>query len=493
MAEQQEHWNSKLGFILATIGSAVGIGNIWRFSSVVGQNGGGAYIIPFLLAMFVFAVPLMILELAIGRRMQGNIITAFGDVREKFKIFGWFICIIVFLILSYYLVISGWTLYYVVSSVTTTKTSFSQFTNSYEPILYFVLTALITGLVVSFGVKKGIERISKYLIPFSIILLIALTLFATTLSGFGEGLSFFFTPDFSVLSDPLIWSAAFGQAFFSLSVGFGTLITYGSYLDKNINIPRSSLIVAFSDLLVAILAGLIIFPIVFTFGLQPTMGSELAFSTLPHAFGMIAYGQVLAVAFFLLLFFAALTSAISMLEVNVAAVMNATRFSRRKTSIILTGILIFVGLPAALSYTSMNLGIGTVKILDFMDETLGTYGLPITALLTAFIFTWFLQKKVLDDELQESKKSVKIIYPVTKYMIPAVLVTTVASRLLLNVDIGSWRIAPVLHHIGNIAEGIGILVFLGSLLGISLYLMHHFKQKNLLSSKDISTLKTKKK
>lgn len=492
MRENQERWNSKLGFILATIGSAVGIGNIWRFSSVVGQNGGGAYLIPYLFAVFVFAVPLMILELAVGRHFQGNVISAFTKVKEKFQIFGWLIFILVFLVLSYYLVITGWTLGYVISSLTTKAVNFSQFTSSYEPVLYFIIAVLITGFIVSFGVKKGIERISILLIPFSIILLIGLAVFATTLAGFSDGLSFFLTPDFTVLANPLIWSAAFGQAFFSLSVGFGTLITYGSYLDKKINIPRSSLIITFSDLMVAMLAGLIIFPIVFTFGLNPSLGSELAFSTLPRAFELMAYGQVLAITFFLLLFFAALTSAIGMLEVNVAAMMNVTKFSRKKTSMILTGLLIIVGLPAALSYTSINLSLGNIKILDLMDETLGTYGLPITALITALVFTWFLKKKVLETELDDSKKWVKIVYPTTKYLIPAVLIITLSARALLHVDIGAWHFAPGLYFLSSLVEGVGTLVLLGCALGISLFLMRHFKVKKL-SSDFVSKLKTKRK
>lgn len=491
MAANQEQWNSKIGFILAAIGSAVGIGNIWRFSSIVGQNGGGAYLIPYLLAVFVLAVPLMILELSVGRYFQGNVISVFTSIKEKFQVFGWLICIIVFLILSYYLVITGWTLGYVVSSLTANEANFSQFTGSYEPLLYFIITVVLTGVIVSFGIKKGIERISTLLIPFSIILLVALAIFATTLAGFSDGVSFFLTPDFSVLSNPIIWSAAFGQAFFSLSVGFGTLITYGGYLKKDVKIPRSSLLITCSDLGIALLAGLIIFPIVFTFGLQPTMGSELAFSTLPKAFEFMAYGQVLALAFFLLLFFAALTSAISMLEVNVASIMALTKFSRKKTSMILTILLILVGLPAALSYTSLNLSVGDVKILDFMDETLGTYGLPITALFTAVIFTWFAQKKILETELDDSKKWIKIVYPLTKYVIPLILLITLGAGLLLHVDIGAWRIAPSFRFIGPVAEGIGMVLLLGSVLGISLFLMNYFKRKNL-PSKFISRLKTKR-
>ena len=477
-----EKWNSKIGFLLAAIGSAVGIGNIWRFSAVVGQNGGGAYLIPYLIAVFIFAVPLMILELAVGRHLKGNVVSAFTKAKKQFKIFGWLICIIVFLILGYYLVITGWTLGYLVSSFSTASISFSDFTSSFQPLIYFVIAAVITGLVVSFGVKKGIERLSTILVPFSIIILVALAIFATTLSGFGEGLSFFLTPDFTVLSDPIIWSAAFGQAFFSLSVGFGVLITYGSYLDKKIKIPSSALIITLSDLMVAMLAGLIIFPIVFTFGLTPAMGSELAFSTLPRAFELISYGQILSVSFFLLLFFAALTSAIAMLEVNVATVMDATNMSRRKTSFILTILLLFIGLPAALSYTSVNLSFGGFRILDLMDYTLGTYGLLITALLTTLIFTWFLKKKMLDAELEGSYRWVKFVYPATKFIIPAVLIVIISAKLLLNFNIGAIGFIPDAEFIGNYAEGITSLLIIIVCLIIGWFIYYNNQKRKKIKS-----------
>jgi neurotransmitter:Na+ symporter, NSS family len=431
MEEGREHWNSKLGFILAAVGSAVGIGNIWRFSSVVGQNGGGAYLIPYFLAVFIFALPLMILELSIGKHLQGNIVSAFSKVKKKFAVFGWLIFLLVFLILSYYLVITGWTLGYLASSLVNLNMTFSDFTSSYQPILYFAISVFLTGIVVSFGIKKGIERITTILIPFSFIILIILAVFSTTLSGFGSGLDFFFSPDFSVLSNPLIWIAAFGQAFFSLSVGFGVLITYGSYLDKKTNIPRSSLIITFFDLMVAMLAGIIIFPIVFTFNLEATMGSELAFSTLPIAFGLMPYGQFLAILFFLVLFFAALTSSIGMLEVNVSTIMDFKNFSRKKTCFILTCALLLVGLPAALSYSSFNLNVAGVKVLDILDEILGTMGLPIMALFIAIVFTWFLDKKVLASEISDSPRWQFVVFTATKYIIPAVLIIVIISSVFL--------------------------------------------------------------
>lgn len=424
-----EKWSSKFGFLLASIGSAVGIGNIWRFSSIVGQNGGGAYLIPFLIAVFLFALPLMILEFSVGRYFQGGVTESFGKVKEKFRFVGWVICAIVFVILSYYLVITGWTLGFFVSSLTGLETTFSEFSSTLQPLFYFCVAVVITGFIVSFGVKKGIERIASMLMPFAFLLLIALAVFCTTLTGFGEGMNFFLSPDFSVLSEPMLWSAAFGQAFFSLSVGFGVLLTYGSYLEKNVNIAHSSLIITIADLSVAFLAGMIIFPIVFTFGLAPGMGAELAFSTLPIAFSILEYGQLLAIAFFLLLFVAALTSSVSMLEISVAAVMQKTSFSRQKTSIVLTLLLFIAGLPAALSYSSINLSIFGMRILDFLDASLGTMGLPITGFLTALVFTWFFQKNILTEELKSKRLATLVLY-VAKYVIPIILVVVIGSQLV---------------------------------------------------------------
>jgi neurotransmitter:Na+ symporter, NSS family len=461
-----ERWSSRIGFLLAAIGSAVGIGNIWRFSSVVGQNGGGAYLIPYLIAVFLFAVPLMILELAMGREFRGHVVSAFEQVRGRFHILGWLVCAIVFLILSYYLVITGWTLAFFLFSVTGSQITFQEFTATPLPILFFIITALICGSIVSLGVRGGIERITTVLMPLVFLILIAMAIFAFTLPGFTEAISFLFTPDFSVLANPVIWSAAFGQAFFSLSVGQGILLTYGVYLQKETNIPNSAVLITLADLSVALLGGIVIFPIVFTFGLEPAVGAELAFSTLPRAFGLLPYGQVLAIAFFLLLFVAALTSAISMLEVAMAAVTGTTGVPRKKISAILTGLVILIGLPSAISYSSLSLNLFGTRILDLMDETVGTLGLPITALITAVIFTWFLDRDVLDSQTGGKNGIMRLIFPAVKYMIPAVLVVVTLSKILLGYDLPGWGRMPGVPFIGGLAQSLGTVLIVVALLGI---------------------------
>jgi NSS family neurotransmitter:Na+ symporter len=419
-----------MGFILAAIGSAVGIGNIWRFSSVVGQNGGGAFLIPYFLAVLCFAIPLMILEMAVGRQLRENVVSSFASAGKRFKILGWLICLILVLILSYYLVIMGWTLAYLVFSLQDATVAFSSFTSSLQPVAYFLISAITTGVIVSLGVKVGIERIVSFLIPFAFIILVVMVLFCITLPGFQPGMNYFLRPDFSMLGRPDVWSAALGQAFFSLSVGMGILITYGAYLDNDTDIPQSALIVTFFDLLAAMLAGMAIFSLVFTFGLQPTAGAQLAFTTLPKAFEMMPYGQVLAAAFFSLLFSAALTSAISMMEVNVAAIMGEFKITRTKASALLTMALVVLGLPAALSYSSVDLILFGSRVLDLMDETVGTVGLPVTAFLVALIFRWFLDSDVLSSQMDLSKTWLRPLPHLTKYAIPVVLLIITITRLI---------------------------------------------------------------
>lgn len=440
MQSDREFWSSRTGFVLAAIGSAVGIGNIWRFSSVVGQNGGGAYLIPYFIAVFAFALPLMVLELAMGRGLRGTVVSAFRSIRPKFRIAGWFLCATIFLILCYYLVITGWTAAYAVFSLTENVLPFPDFTGSYLPIPFFFFSAAVTVGVISRGVREGIERISTILIPVSAGILAVMALYAATLPGFIPGLLFLFSPDFSVLSDPFVWSAAFGQAFFSLSVGTGILLTYGTYLPRDTPILRSSLAITLADLGVALLAGAVIFPLVFTFGLAPTAGAELAFSTLPRAFALMPAGPLFAVAFFLVLFFAAITSSVSMLEVGVSSLQEATEWSRQKTTFLLGLLVVAVGLPSALSYSAADLSLDGIRILDLMDETVGTLGLPLAGVVMAVAFTWFLPREILEE--QAGRRAGEAVFLLCRYVIPPVLILTTVARFASGIDPADLRLLP---------------------------------------------------
>lgn len=422
-----DRWTSRRAFILAAVGSAVGIGNIWRFSSVVGQNGGGAYLVPYIISIALFAVPLMVLEFAVGRGMGRDVVSAFMATKSRLRRLGWVIPVMLTFLLSYYLVITGWTLAYAIYSIAGMDVQFADFTSSLWPILSFLISALVAGAVVSLGVRGGIEKISKLLIPVVFVILFVMLLYSMTLSGFAEGLAFLFTPDFSVLGDPLIWSAAFGQAFFSLSVGFGILLTYGAYIQRDVDLVRSTGMVAVADLAVALLAGMVIFPIVFTLGLSPTLGTELAFTTLPLAFEQLPLGRLLSVLFFSLLFFAALTSAISMLEVDVTVLMNRTRWSRRRTALALTAGIVAVGLLPALSYSSVGLSLGGVRILDLMDVTVGDLGLPIAGILICLVFAYHFDRKAMAGEIGERWSGPVLM--LTRYVVPLVLGAVTALAL----------------------------------------------------------------
>jgi len=430
-------WSSRTGFILAATGAAVGIGNIWRFPSVVGRNGGGAYLIPFLVAVFVFAVPLMILEINSGRQTRADIVATFRGVRPWFGIFGWFVVAIVILILSYYLVITGWILAFLGSAITGSDISLARFTASYTPVLFFTVSLGIVAAVLSLGVREGIERLTTVLMPLVFVILLGMAAFSVTLSGFSEGVAFFLTPDLSVLADPLIWSAAFGQAFFSLSAGMGILLTYGSYVGEEMDVPEAVAIIAVADVVVAVLAGIVIFPIVFTFDLEPSLGTELAFSTLPAAFSLLPGGRIVAAAFFGLLFAAAITSAVSMMEVGVSTVRGATRFTRGQATTLVSGLVFLLGMPSLLSYTPFQLYVWGTPFLDLLDTSVGTLGLPVTALMISITFGY-----VARHEEGRVLRIERLTAVSTKYLLPPVLVVIIASQLLLGVDFPGWQTLP---------------------------------------------------
>ena len=467
-----EQWSSRVGFVFAAVGAAVGLGNIWRFPAVVGQNGGGAYLVPYLIAAFALAVPLMILEISVGRSLKADVVTACRQVRPRFEVVGWLIGGSVLAVLSYYLVITGWVLAFLLFSMTggglsatgggfsTTDagSSFAAFTGTYQPIGFFVVSTVIVGAIVSLGVQRGIERMSRVLIPGAFVILLGLAAYVATLPGFVDGLRFFLTPDPAMLGEPLVWSAAFGQVFFSFSVGMGVMLTYGSYLDADANVPTSSLTIAVADLTVAMLAGVVIFGIVFTFGVEPTAGTELAFATLPAAFAAMPFGTVVAVLFFGLLFFAAIAPSVSMLEVGVAGAMRATGWSRRRASVAATALILLAGLPSALSYSAVELSLFGEPFLDVLDASVGTLALPVGAVAIVIVFAWFQDAAALRAQLGDS-----IVLPVVKYLVPVVLVVVTTLRIAADLDASAWRRVPDLALAGpfstllvTVAIGLGV-------------------------------------
>jgi len=411
-SEERGQWGSKFGFIMAAAGSAVGLGNIWRFPYVVGQNGGGAFVFVYILCVVLIGLPLIYNEVALGRLTGKNTIGAFRSTgANKFWVsMGAVLALLVsFFVLSYYSVIAGWTIGYIVSEFTDFIKDFETFRSAPVYVIpFFALFMITTIAIVLGGISGGIEKASKILMPVLFILLFLVMIRSLTLPGAMEGVKYYVNPDFSKINGKVILSAL-GQAFFSLSVGWGILITYGSYLPKNQNIVTSGIWIGLMDTGVALLAGFMIFPAVFAFGKDPAQGTALVFQVLPDIFNsMPTGGRIVGAAFFLLLCIAALTSSISMIEVPGSYLIDEKKWSRKKAAWTV-GILAFiVGIPSALSggasdlFTNMSINLfGEIKtsFLDIMDALWGGLFIVIVALMTCLYTGWIMDVRKLAAEI----------------------------------------------------------------------------------------------
>ena len=394
--KEREQWGSKIGYILAAAGSAVGLGNIWKFPYVTGQNGGGAFVLIYMALVAFIGLSVVLAEIVIGRNAQLNAVGSFQKLKGgAWPIVGWMGVAAGFIILSYYGVIGGWTLKYIGSSFTSLMPQaaagqagdvFGAFVGNTTLVIGFqCIFMFITTWVVYKGVGEGIERYCKFLMPSLFLLLIVLIFRSCTLDGAVKGLEFYLKPDLSkVTGDTFL--AALGQAFFSLSLGMGMHITYGSYLSKDIVIPSSGAQVCILDTLVAFLAGLVIFPAVFAFGIEPGAGPGLTFITLPSVFAQMPGGMIWSAMFFLLLFVAALTSSISLLEV-VTTYMVDKGWSRAKAAWVVGIVITVIGIPSAVSLGG-GLKIAGKDFLDVADFMASNILLPLGGLLVAIFVGW---------------------------------------------------------------------------------------------------------
>ena len=412
MSDKREQWGSRLGFILAASGSAVGLGNIWKYPHMAGQNGGAAFTIVYLICILIVGLPILLGELAIGRNTQLSPVGAFNRLAKKsnWKWVGFLGVGSAFVILSFYGVVGGWTLRYTVYSLLGGFESlsgnpevsgdvFNSFiSNSINPILWQLLfMAVCIGIIIK-GVKSGIEEGAKIMMPLIVVILGVLVVRGLTLEGGSEGLTFLFKPKFSDLTPSSI-VLALGHAFFTLSLGMGTMITYGSYLDKKQNLVNSAIWVILLDTAIAMLAGTAIFTIVFAMGADPSAGAGLIFVVLPTIFPQIGGGLVWGTLFFFILFMAALTSAISILEVITAYFIDEKGWSRQKATLLFGGVITLVGVFCSLSLGSLNItGIFDISFFDFLDELSSKYMLPIGGALTAiFILNKWKVGSFLDE------------------------------------------------------------------------------------------------
>jgi NSS family neurotransmitter:Na+ symporter len=411
MSTNRVTFGSKIGVILATVGCAVGLGNIWRFPYMLGSNGGAAFLLVYLLCILLLGLPVMITEFFIGRHTNRNAAGAFKELAPgtKWSLIGYNGVLAAFLILGFYSVVAGWTLEYILQAfsgslsdktATDFATDFSNFsTGLIRPIIWTVTFIVLTHVIIISGVKSGIERASKIMMPLLFLFLLILAIRSVTLPNASEGLTFLFQPDFSKINSSVILSAM-GQAFFSLSIGMGCLITYASYFKKETNLQTTALQVTILDTLVALLAGIMIFPAVFSFGITPTAGPELVFITLPNVFAQLPMGSVWSAIFFILLALAALTSTISMHEVATGYVHEEHKMSRNKAAWVVSAGAIILGVLSSLSFGVLkDFTIGGMIFFDFLDYLTAKIMLPLGGMLICIFAGTRVERKVIKAEL----------------------------------------------------------------------------------------------
>ena len=390
-------WSSEPAFVFSMAAAAVGLGNIWRFPYLAGEYGGGGFILAYLIAMVVVCLPLMYLEVAAGRLAQGNTVHTFRQVHRTGRWYGWFVVALTTAITSYYLVITGWTLGYAVDAVRDEVRLFEEFSAGYASLGWLVVVVALATVLLIRGIS-AIERFSKVLMPLLGLLIIGLVITASRTPGWDEAREFLLAADLAALTEPSLWVIAFGQGFYSLAIGQGYLVTYGSYIPKRAHVPRASLIIAVTETCIALLAGWMIFPFVFTHDLDPGEGSQLAFSTLPRAFEDMAFGLPLAIAFFVLFFIAAFSSSLAGLKVILSAVAEEFRLRHTRAVLLVTGVMLLLAVPSALSFTPVDLRIGDERVLDWIDQNVGGQLILFSGIVGAGLFSWLLPA----DRLQEA-------------------------------------------------------------------------------------------
>lgn len=412
--KERAKFGSKLGMILTTAGGAVGLGNVWRFPYMTGQNGGAAFILIYIGCILLLGLPCMISEFIIGRHAASNTARAYTKLSNgtAWKWVGYLGVLTGFLITGYYAVVSGWCLQYGMASVVNHlhgspeyfKTYFTDFsTNPWKPIVWASIILLITHYIIIHGVRNGIERASKVMMPALFILLLVLVVASCLLPGAERGVEFLLKPDFSKVTKD-VFLGALGQSFYSLSIAMGCICTYASYYSRHTKLVNSAVQIGLIDTFVAVLAGLIIFPAAFSVGVNPDSGPSLIFITLPNVFeqafaGMPILGYVISLAFYLLLSMAALTSLISLHEVSTAFFQEELHISRNRAAMIVTSCCILIGVVCSLSLVGWDaLTIAGMSLFNVFDFVTGQIFLPVGGMLTCIFIGWYVPKKIVKDE-----------------------------------------------------------------------------------------------
>lgn len=445
MEQKRDNWGSRAGFIMAAAGSAVGLGNIWRFPYLTGENGGGAFIIIYLFFAIVIGISIMITEFAVGRRTNLAAVGAYKSADRRWTFVGVVGVLTAFLIMGFYPVVGGWSIAYIVKSFSGLLGSadiageFGAFiSGGVTPLLWTFLFLAMNVFIVTKGISGGIEKAGKILMPTLFILLIVISVKSISLPGSGAGLEFLFKPDFSKVDGSTIL-AALGQAFFSLSLGMGCMITYGSYLGKQENLAKNASIITFIDVSIAILAGLAIFPALFAFGLEPTSGPGLVFVVVPSIFAeMGGIGTLFSAIFFIALTVAALTSSVSLLEVVVSYLIDEKKMDRKPAVYLAAAVMVVTCTLASLSLGAMpGIQLFGVPAFDIFDILTDKIFMAIGGMLLAIFAGWRLKKEDLKDELTNGGTVAfglfEVWYALIKYIIP-VAIAIVALVGIISVE-----------------------------------------------------------
>ncbi len=451
MLEKREHWGNKLGFILAAAGSAVGLGNIWKFPYITGENGGAAFIFIYLICILLIGLPVLIAEVLLGRNSQKGPISTFKLLAKKHRTLwigvGGMFFLTGLIILSYYNVIAGWSMGYIIESISGKITSFQSASDAAKHfgtlttnpawIIFWQFTFVaMGGIVVYLGVKNGIEKLAKFLMPLFFIILLFLVVWGVSLEGSNKGLRFLLQPDWSTVTLRTVL-IALGHAFFTLSVGMGVLLTYGSYLNKSDNMFFSGVMIASLDTLIALLAGLAIFTSVFAMGFDPAEGPGLVFNVLPAVFSSMPGGNVFSFLFFVLLSIAALTSTISILEMLVSSLMDELKMKRHSAVILISFVIFILGIPSALSFGEWSgftiFGLTVFGIMDYLSANIL---MPLGGMLVAVFVGWYMTRKEVMGELfhgiRDNKSNVRISniwYFLVKFVAPILILFVFLSAI----------------------------------------------------------------
>ncbi len=444
MQQTRSGFSGKLGFVLAAAGSAVGLGNIWRFPYLAAKYGGGMFLLVYILLAVTFGFTLMVTEISLGRKAQLSAVSAFSKLNRKFSFLGYLASVVPMIILPYYSVIGGWVTKYLVAFCTGNMSAAAQdgYFNNYisstgEPILYFAVFLGLTALIVLLGVEKGIEKVSKIMMPVLVVLSLGVAVYSICLPGAMDGVIYYIKPDFSHFSVTTVL-AAMGQLFYSMSLAMGIMITYGSYMKKDVNIESATRQISLFDTGIAFFAGLMIIPAVFSFsgGDQSALGQGpgLMFVTLPKVFETFPGGAVIGAIFFLLVLFAALTSSISLMETVVSIFIDKFGWKRKITCLVVLLGSVALGLLSTLGYgVWAEVKIIGMQFLDFFDFISNSVIMPIVALITCIFVGYFIKPQTVIDEVETEGarfKSKKLFVVMIKYIAPIFIVLILISSVL---------------------------------------------------------------